>query len=290
MNRNEAARPAGIEYVGQPGISKECKDAVLRLLQFGDRVTHVRILSSSNYHCLLLRLNVGYLVAVKSGFSSGYLGEGSRTFSYVLELLDAHGADIEEYIVPAEVIGRLDSSSLTAGDLNTLDAAKPVRPLRWPHYVFEDDEDQKDAGTLWQEFPPVIPFAVIDSRIVDLALSFWDEPDQKLLVGYRRLEEIVRKRTAIDGHGAKLFSRAFAPNDGRLAWKDINGGEHAGRMELFTSAYMAYRNRRAHRESSDSAETLLTEFLLLNHLYRLEKDSIDATSTHSRHSVERTGG
>jgi len=137
MNRNKAARPAGIEYVGQPGISKECKDAVLRLLQFGDRVTHVRILSSSNYHCLLLRLNVGYLVAVKSGFSSGYLGEGSRTFSYVLELLDAHGADIEEYIVPAEVIGRLDSSSLTAGDLNTLDAAKPVRPLRWPHYVFE---------------------------------------------------------------------------------------------------------------------------------------------------------
>lgn len=277
MNRKEAARPAGIEYVGQPGISKDCQDAVVRLLQFGDRVTHVRILSSSNDHCLLLRLNVGDLVAVKSGFASGYLGEGSRTFSYVLEVLDAHGADIEEYSVAPEVIQRIDSSSLTAGDLDALNVAKPVRPLRWHHYVFKDDEDRKDNGTLWEEFPPVIPFAVIDGRIVDLALSFWDEPDQKLLTGYRRLEDIVRKRTAIDEHGARLFSRAFAPNDGRLAWKDINGGEHAGRMELFTCTYMAYRNRRAHRESSDSAETLLTEFLLLNHLYRLEKDSIDAT-------------
>ncbi len=47
-------------------------------------------------------------------------------------------------------------------------------------------------------------------------------------------------------------------------------------MELFTGAYLAYRNRRAHRESNDSAESLLAEFLLLNHLYRLEKESIDA--------------
>ncbi len=275
MSRNEGARPAGIEYVGQPGVSKECQDAVLRLLQYGDRVTRARILSSSNDHCLLLTVNVGDLVAVKSGFGSGYLGKGPRTFSYVLQVLEAHGAEIEEYRVAADLIERVDSSSLTVGDLDLLDAAKPVHPTRWDDYVFEDDWERRRDGTLWREFPPVIPFAVIDTRLADLALSFWDTPDERLLTGYRRLEDIVRRRTLIDEHGSKLFSQAFDPKNGKLGWKDIDSGEHAGRMTLFTGAYNAYRNRRAHRELSDDAEGVLTEFLLLNHLYRLEKESID---------------
>ncbi len=266
-------RLAGIEYVGLSGISKECQDAVLRLLQFGDRITNVRILSSSNEHCLLLTINGGDRVAVKSGFASGYSGEGPSTFSYVLQILHAHGAKIEEHVVAPDVIERVDSSSLTAADLNALDAAKPVRPNRWYQYIFEDHWDQARNGTLWQKFPLTIPFAVIDSRIIDLALSFWDGPDNKLLTGYRRLEDIVRERTAIDEHGTKLFSQAFAANGGKLAWKELSGGEHAGRTTLFTGAYLAYRNRRAHRESKDEAEHLLMEFLLLNHLYRLEKES-----------------
>ncbi len=170
MRSDETARPAGIEYVGLPGISEECQNAVLRLLQFGDRVTRVRILSSSNHHCLLLTVNVGDLIAVKSGFGSGYVGEGSRTFPYVLQVLKAHGAEIEELRVAPDVIERVDNSSLTAGDLRAFDRAKPVRPIRWHDYVFEEHWQLKKNGTLWGEFPPVIPFAVIDSRIADLAL------------------------------------------------------------------------------------------------------------------------
>src|SRR4051794_3300801 len=102
--RDVNLEPAAIEYVGLPGVSKECQDAVLRLLQYGDRITHVRILSSSHDHCLLLTVNVGDLVAVKSGFGSGYLGEGSRTFSYVLSVLEAHGAEIEEYLVAPDIL------------------------------------------------------------------------------------------------------------------------------------------------------------------------------------------
>lgn len=68
---------AGIEYSGIAGSSKECQDAVVRLLQFDDRITRVRILSSpENMHCLLLTINTGDLVAIKSGFASGYGGEG----------------------------------------------------------------------------------------------------------------------------------------------------------------------------------------------------------------------
>ena len=34
-------------------------------------------------------VNVGDLIAIKSGFASGYMGEGSAGFSYVLALLEA---------------------------------------------------------------------------------------------------------------------------------------------------------------------------------------------------------
>jgi len=71
-------------------------------------------------------------------------------------------------------------------------------------------------------------------------------PDDRLLTGYRRLEDIARERTAIDEHGTKLFAQAFDPNTGKLTWKDAGDGERAGRMQLFKGSYLAYRNRRAH--------------------------------------------
>jgi hypothetical protein len=268
-------KPAGIEYVGLPGVSKDCQDAVMRLLQYGDRVTRAQILSSSGAHCLLLSINVGDLVAVKSGFSSGYSGEGPYTFSVVLQLLDAHGAKIEEHNVTNDVIDRVDSSALTAADLEDLEEARSVRPSRWHAYVREEHWKAAKEGTLWDEFPPVIPFAVIDNRIIDLAISFWDGPDDKLMIGYRRLEDTVRRRTRLEEHGSKLFSKAFGEG-GKLSWKGIGAGERVGRASLFSGAYSAHRNRRAHREPKDQAESLLDEFLLLNHLYRLEKDSCKA--------------
>ena len=113
----------------------------------------------------------------------------------------------------------------------------------------------------------------VDGRIIDLATSFWEGPDERLLIGYRRLEDIVRKRTGINEHGAKLFSQAFGGPSAKLGWKDLDGGERAGRASLFTAAFMAYRNPRAHREVEGDANDQLAEFLLLNHLYRLEKNS-----------------
>jgi hypothetical protein len=269
---------AGIEYVGLAGISKECQDAVLRLLQYGDRITHVKILSSSNDHCLVLTVNGSDVVAVKSGFASGYLGEGSHTFSYVLTVLEAHGAEIDEFKVRPEVIERIDSSALTKTDLDAIEAARPVRPRRWHDYVFERDWERKNDGTLWRDFPTVVPFAIVDGRLVDLALSFWEEPDHRLVTGYRRLEDIVRERTGLQEHGSKLFSQAFLGPAAKLVWKDGDSGEQAGKASLFTAIYQAYRNRRAHRETESDAAALLREFLLLNHLFLLEKDSITCAS------------
>jgi hypothetical protein len=264
---------AGIEYGGIAGGSKDCEEAIVMLLQSGSRIARARILTHENGHCILLTDEIGDPIAIKSGFSSGYGGEGPRTFSYILQLLDSHEVEIEEYEVDESFIERVDNSALKTSDLKLLDKSKPVRPTRWHSYVSEDDHQRARNGTLWEEFPPIIPFAIIDSRVIDLALSFWKDPDDKLLKGYRRLEDLIRQRTGVDEHGTKLLSQTFVGNKSKLNWKNIDEGEKVGRANLFTGAYMAYRNPRAHRELKNYQDAQLAEFLLLNHLYRLEREA-----------------
>lgn len=272
---HSASRVAGIQYVGIPGVSADCKDAVIGLLQNGACVSLARILTHSNHHCLLLTVNSGDIVAVKSGFTSGYPGEGPRTLSFVLQLLDLHGADIDEYEVGEDLLSRLDLSALTSRDLVHLDTTHPLRPSRWIEYVDEKDLERSDQGRLWDEFNRVIPFAIIDGRIADLALKFFERPDDCLLTGYRRLEDTIRGRTGLEEHGTKLFARVFNSDMPILTWKKIDRSEHAGRASIFTGAFMAYRNPRAHREPQKYSSELLAEFLLLNHLYLLEGCAVD---------------
>jgi hypothetical protein len=266
---SEDGKPlAGIEYHGIPGATQDCLEAVMRLIQFGDEITNVQILSSPGTpvtdHCLILTVNVGDLIAIKSGFASGYAGEGSTGFSYVLALLKARGAEIKEYEVRSEVIERCDMAALTQADLDTITAARPIRPSRWHDYVFEKHWDVDISDRLWRKFPPVVPFAIIDGRITDLALSFWANPNDNLLTGYRRLEDILRERTETTEHGTRLLSHAFGGQGSKLTWTDAEASEHAGRAQLFVGAFMAFRNRRAHREVGHDSYKELAEFLLLN--------------------------
>ncbi|MGA8809220.1 MAG: TIGR02391 family protein [Thermoanaerobaculia bacterium] len=210
---------------------------------------------------------------MKSGFTSGYSGVGPHALSYVLGLLDLHGVKIEEYEVTLELLGRVDDAALTVTDIEDLDARRPIRPSRWSDYVSETHWERARNGTLWRDFPPLIPFAIVDPRLSDLAMSFWAGPDERLLTAYRRLEDIVRKRTGLKESGSKLFSQAFAVENSRLVWKDIETAEQNGRASLFTGMWMAYRNPRAHRESRHGAGQQLSEFLLLNHLFVLERQA-----------------
>jgi hypothetical protein len=263
---------AGIQYSGLPGVTAACKDAVMRLIQFGDRVSAATILTCASTHCLLLTLNVDEQIAIKSGFGSGYGGEGPRGFSYVLQVLDTHGAEIDEREVSEEFIDRLDKSALTTADIDELETAPHPRRSRIADYVEERDWEDAQAGRIHRHFPPVMPFSVIDPRLMDLALKFFETPDANLLLGYRRLEDIVRGRIQSEAHGARLFSDAFIGVSAKLVWKGLSSGEQQGRASLFAATYNAYRNPRAHREiSSQEDSQQLEEFLLLNHLFCLEK-------------------
>jgi hypothetical protein len=264
-------KPAAIEYVGKSGISAECKRGVLRLLQYGDEIERARILSCSGTHALLLTINNGDLVAVKTGFGSGYGGEAPKTFSFVLALLEAYDVEIEEFDVKYDVLERLDMSALTVGDLVSLDKSRPVLPTRWYDYVSESHWEKQKSGALWVNFRSVMPFSIIDDRLVDLAIRFFGRPDDCLLTGYRRLEDVIRKRTLLAGQGVKLFSEAFKVESPRLYWDGLDENEHRGRAMMFTAITMTYRNPRAHRELQQDVDDQLREFILLNQLFVLER-------------------
>lgn len=275
MKRNNLNTFAGIQYVGLAGISQACKKAIVRYLQFGDKIQSAKLLTCGGAHCFLLTVDYDELVAIKSGFSSGYAGEGPRALSTALQLLSRYSVEIDEYVVPDRIIERIDQSCLTTADLEEINSLEPVRPWRWPDYIHNQDKYAPGENPRLQwEFPLVIPYAILDPRLTQFALNFDNQPDNSIISGYRRLEDIVRERTGLDEHGAKLFAKAFQGEDSVLYWKGVDQGEQQGRAQLFTGTYMAFRNRRAHRVPSDHTGNALTEFLQLNQLFLIEKEAI----------------
>ena len=271
---------AAIQYNGIPGFTSHCLNAIARLIHFGDRINAAKLLSCvtphSGTHCFLIDTNHNDLIAIKSGFSSGYLGEGCSGLSKALQLLSRHGIDIDEYNVTSDFIDRLDHSCLLDDDLNYIQSTQPVRPNRWYDYILDyNGLSLYDNNDLSGVLPTVIPFQIIDSRILDLALNFQKDPDAAIYSAYRRLEDIVRERAELKHEsGSKLFSKAFCGNNSILYWGDIDGGEHSGKGNLFTSVFNANRNRRAHREIESSPSELLREFLLINELYLTEQQAL----------------
>ena len=280
LNRESAE----IEYHGIRGDSLACRDAVFRLVQYGTKITDARILTSGQSHSLLLSINFGDLVAIKSGFASGYGGSGPTTFSEVLGVLHAAGAKIDEYEVDSDVIKRINETALTTEDIRNINSLRAISPQRWRDYVLNEHLTDHEIDAQWHRFPQVIPFAVIDRRIVDLAISFWEGPDDALMKGYRRLEDIIRKRADSEEYGSDLLTKEFSRKSGKLKWTHVSGRVHAGRLDLMTGIFRSYRNVRAHRDSENSNDAdLLAEFLLLNHLYRLESEAtkVDEKSDNS---------
>lgn len=277
---------AGIQYLGSRGESLACVDALRRILAWPERPKSVRLLTAEKSHAFLLEFEREVPVAIKNGFSSGYRGAGPTALADALTLLQAANLDVEEVEVGHEVVERLGASALTRADLNHIEACEPVRPTRWHDYIYAIYEGMQREAHVWSQFHPVMPFGILDRRLADLALDFHEAPDRVLMDGFRRLEDQIRERTGLAEHGAKLFSQAFAGDDSRLVWnmrpnargakpEPIEKGEQAGRAQLFIGAYQTFRNPRAHRTLNHSAVEALSEFLVLNQLFRFEAEAVE---------------
>lgn len=265
-----------IGYVGIDGMTLSCLDALRRLIQCCAAITHARLVSHGSRHGFLFQADDEWTV-IRPGFSSGYPGTGPAGLAEALMLLENQRVDVEEVDIDDEMMQRFTEARLSYHDLEIIRNAHPVRPPRLYDYVRRYRRPNARPVELYRNFPVVMPYAIIDERLLDLAIQFPRDPDNILLTAFRRLEDTVRSRSGVDEHGAKLFSRAFGGSNAPMKWNDVgHENEIAQRVNVFVGAYGAFRNPRAHSASSrdDEATTLLGQFLLVNLLFTLERDSI----------------
>ena len=268
-----------MQYLGRPGITASCIRAITSLIQCGEDIKKAKLLSSGTTHAFILLNHLNQASAIRSGFSSGYTGEGPRGLATALQILYRHDIEIEEFEVDRKFIDKLNSSSLKNKDLDKLFSMRPVLPRRWDNYIFHFENClNPESQEIARHYPTEIPFGLIDSRIVDLAIRFSEDCDAAVVGAYRRLEDIVRQRTGLEESGSKLFSKAFLVDDAPLKWTLQDQAETKGRANLFSSVYTAFRNPRAHRERTLHRNEELREFLLINELFVLESKAIQRES------------
>jgi hypothetical protein len=277
MSLITSKNPENIEYHGRYGITQYCLDAIIRLMQCSVWINKASLLTYDKTHCFLLTIDEDHYVAIKAGFASGYNGEGSRGLATALSLFERHRIETQEYEVPRALMRRLNDGSLTRADLGFLKNASAIRPIRLFDYIYPfkgiHGFSHKELNV---KFPTVVPFRVVDPRIMDMALKLESDADSALITAYRRLEQIVLLRCTLTGFfGSELFKKAFSGKDSCLYWPGLDGSEGAGRASLFIAAYMAFRNKRAHKELKISPQDSLREFLILNELYLLEAEAIE---------------
>jgi hypothetical protein len=263
-----------IEFLGQAGITCRCVDAVIRLVQTGVRFESGYIITHKNEHALILVSDTSEVYVIRSGFASGYNGEGPDGLAYVLKLLGKFDLGIREHEVSEKIFEKLNSGRFSRSDLDKLVKSQPVLPHQWRDYYF----GWKFGEELWNRFPPIIPFRIIDSRLMGAALQFWENPKDHIFQGYCQLEDILRRRCKVEEHGSRLFSTVFLGDKSHLTWEDLDTKEQAARANFFISAYGAFRNPRAHKILEHEPEEVVSEFLVLNQLYRLERDAVDRPS------------
>ena len=270
------AKFAGIQYLGDSGVTQICKEAVIQLIHGGVKIQDVKILTFedmySKAHALLLTVEYGIQIVIKGGFASGYNEEAPKGYAYVLNLLRQYTDNINEYIVPKSIFERISSSSLTVKDLEYINSIDRVRPARWYDSIHAYNEPELNT---FSDFPLSIPMALLDKRLIELALRFEINPDNAIISGYRKIESIVRERTGLDHESStKLFAKAFQGDDSILYWGNLDSGESKGRASLFASVFMAYRNNRAHQEPRHNLSDDIREFMLINQLFILESEAI----------------
>lgn len=275
--------PGSVEYHGTAGVTQHSLEAVQLLFMSDLRITAVRMLTFEYRHSFLFTVAEHHYIAVKSGFASGYVGEGSTGLSAVLNLFSQWGLPGAEVHVDEDTFRRLDRNSLTEADLDKILSTPATSDgLPWALSAFGRDSSVTSPAPAWYRSRHVIPTSIIDSRLHELVAQFWRDPDGTLLKAFRKLEHTVRKRTGLDGQGQTLMSAAFQRKDSPLWWPDATPGEGTGRALLFCGAFGAYRNPEAHHERNRNGGRYLSELLVVNELFLLEAQAKERVSVAQR--------
>lgn len=265
-----------IQYLGTP-YTQDCLEAIGFILQTQSYIEKALLLSCVHEHAYLIKSHRNTYI-IRSGFTSGYQGEGPKGLASSLQLFLKHNIEVEEIHISKKLMKKLNQASLSDLDLDNILKAQYIRPIqRYEHiYSIYKTTDYQHYNDRY--YPEILPFHLIDTRIFDLALKFNDDPNYSILTAYTRLEDIVKVK--IDDHSLfsnNLLKTAFISDKQRksiYSWNKNNENVSNALGCLFTNVFTAYRNERAHSEVDKPYVKQLREFLLINELYLLERESI----------------
>lgn len=273
----QLARQPDVQYHGSEATTESCLVALVRLVELGGAVESARLISCTGRHAFFLYIGDPSPACIKSGFTSGYSGEGPAGLALALRLLQRHGVEVEECEVSAALLKRLNGCRLTEADLAAMRDAEPRRPTRIYDYMHEGMRGRgRWVDALRRHEPLVIPWAILDERLFDLALELERDPDTVVFRAFRRLEDLLKRRCGMstDVYGARVFRRAFRGDAPFLQWPGLHHREAEGRAQMFEGAFSAFRNARAHRESELDYRRAYREFLVVNELFLLEAEAV----------------
>lgn len=267
---------ARAQYHGSYYTTQSCLDAIARLLSSQVQIERAVLLTCQGMHGFCLEANEPESIFIRGGFASGYPGEGPAGLAIALHLFRRFNVDVEEILVSDGLLARLNESRLTTADLKFIDDADVVRPIRTDDYKFDGLKHRGSPNDRMREqFAPVVPWSVLDDRLVDLAVVLPRDPDKAVYEAFRRLESLVRKRCElpVGVAGLDLLKKAFRGSGALLTWRNVSAGELEGRAQMFEAAFKAYRNPRAHREEVGGVARAYREFYVINELFLLETEA-----------------
>lgn len=76
-----------LEYIGEAGITQTCLISLCNLIQVYPDLNYALLLTNQQTHAFILRNSIDSYYIIRSGFSSGYPGEGPKGLATALSLL-----------------------------------------------------------------------------------------------------------------------------------------------------------------------------------------------------------
>ena len=270
-------QPEDIQYMGRAGDSMACLLAVDTIVNSQNPprkasvVTHVTDRRNWQREHLLLfwDWNALELAVVHSGFTSGYGGEGPRTFSEALCMLSDRKIPTNEIYVDELVFQAIEHRRLTTRlieSLRSADAGSVEEP--W-HAIWERHQDEVEAHAFWQmRHQPKPDFDFLDPELTERCQTLYPANVQAAIrEAYLVVEERLRSMmSGLDDSGDilsgdKLLVKALHPETGNLTDKSLPRSEREGLFLMSKGAYQFVRNPRSHRIVDENDAQLAIELL-----------------------------
>ncbi|MGE8550999.1 MAG: TIGR02391 family protein, partial [Acinetobacter calcoaceticus] len=177
-----------VEYWGNQGITQTCLMSLCNLIQTHSDLTYALLLTNEQTHAFIIKDENESFYVIRSGFTSGYMGEGPRGLATALTLLKRHEIETEEILVSSKILRKANNSTLNDSEIGLLFKQEIIRPIRLHDYIYPFTKEVSETQKSKRYYPLELPYSILDDRIFDLALLFKHDPDSALLKAYKRLE------------------------------------------------------------------------------------------------------